>query len=683
MLSYRRRRLSWAFALVFAPAAAMAALSAEDARQAEVLSGKAGAHGGALISQEPHAPHGPDRPDGRIRADRNGGWSVRGAGAALHVSWRAGTVSVEPRRGSGWRLSQRLVGVGRESAVLQPPVPVQEALVQGDWLSWRRGPVTERYLADHRGVEQVFELHERPPGEGPLVLAIETDGLTPCLEPDRSAVSFRDAFGQVLLRESKLHVFDAAGREVAASFDARGSHVLLRIDDAGHDYPLVVDPLLATPSWEYSPVQAAASFGASVASAGDVDGDGHDDLIVGAPHHDGAQANVGSAFLFSGSSTGLSASPTWQVDGTQPGARFGFEVASAGDVNGDGYDDVLVSALLHDDASAPGVTDEGLVELYLGSSTGLATTPAWTFAGGQDFAWLGRSVASVGDLNGDGYSDVALSAPRYQSSASTLGRVFVFHGSATGLPATPNTVLDGDAYAYLGTQVASAGDVNADGFDDLVVGAGLRMEPVAGDTSASQALLFAGSASGLVTTPAWTLTETQSEELLGFSVAGAGDVDGDGHDDVLIGAPWHDGLYTEQGRVLAFHGSGTGLGGTAAIVLAGSAEGEAFGAAISSAGDTGGDGHDDVLVGAPWHDDLVGLEGRVVLHEGSASGLLAAAGWTRIGGEGGEELGGAVGAAGDVDGDGLADGAMGSPFHGDAGNQAPERGRAALHRGTP
>jgi hypothetical protein len=353
-------------------------------------------------------------------------------------------------------------------------------------------------------------------------------------------------------------------------------------------------------------------------------------------------------------------------------------------VNADGFDDVLVSSVLHDGAGTPPRVDEGLVELYLGSASGLSPSPAWSFAPGQEHAWLGRSVTSAGDLDGDGYDDVAVSAPRYQAGASALGRVFVFRGSAGGLPALPHAVLDGDRYAYLGTEVASAGDVNRDGFDDLLVGAGLRMEPVAGDTTASRALLFRGSAAGLVTTPAWGTSEAQVEELLGFSVASAGDVDGDGHDDVVVGAPWHDGTWEGEGRVLVFGGSAAGLGGAPVLVLAGGGEGEAFGASVAPAGDTGGDGYDDVLVGAPWHDDVAGLEGRAALHEGSAAGLAALASWTLVGAEAGAELGAAVAGALDANGDGLADAVVGAPLHGESGNPVPaEAGRASAYEGRP
>jgi Na+-transporting NADH:ubiquinone oxidoreductase subunit NqrB len=170
-----------------------------------------------------------------------------------------------------------------------------------------------------------------------------------------------------------------------------------------------------TPSWTSSgDDQTDAYFGISVASAGDVNGDGYDDVIVGAHLYDAPNPNAGKAYLYLGSSFGLETIALWTSSGdAQAYAHFGSSVASAGDVNGDGYDDVVIGSQLHDTPNA----NAGKAYLYLGSSLGLQTSPAWTSSGDdQEQAYFGVSAAGAGDVNGDGYDDVVISASHYDSA---------------------------------------------------------------------------------------------------------------------------------------------------------------------------------------------------------------------------------------------------------------------------
>src|SRR6185295_12153239 len=160
------------------------------------------------------------------------------------------------------------------------------------------------------------------------------------------------------------------------------------------------------------------------------------------------------------------ASP-WAPVGGQAGASFGAALAPAGDVNGDGFPDVLVGAPLYDNGQA----DEGRAYLYLGSKDGLATSPAWTWEPDQVGAQAGFSVAGAGDVNGDLYDDVLIGAPLYDRPGHVdAGAVFVFYGSATGLPLAPSRVLANDVTgARFGASVATAGDVNFNFFWDVIV----------------------------------------------------------------------------------------------------------------------------------------------------------------------------------------------------------------------
>src|SRR6185503_1880637 len=157
--------------------------------------------------------------------------------------------------------------------------------------------------------------------------------------------------------------------------------------------------------------QAGGYFGYSVASAGDVNGDGFGDVIVGAEAYDNPESNEGRAFVYLGSSSGLSPAPDWSAESNQASSYYGSSVASAGDVNGDGFGDVLVGAPRYDSPES----NEGRAFLYLGSASGPAAAPIWTAESNQVGTDFSRSMASAGDVNGDGYGDVIVGALFYDN----------------------------------------------------------------------------------------------------------------------------------------------------------------------------------------------------------------------------------------------------------------------------
>ncbi|MCB9165329.1 MAG: FG-GAP repeat protein [Flavobacteriales bacterium] len=427
------------------------------------------------------------------------------------------------------------------------------------------------------------------------------------------------------------------------------------------------------PFWISDGTNAVAGFGSSVASAGDVNGDGYSDFIIGAPGYTGGQAQEGNASVYLGAAEGLGLAAAWTAESNQSGAAFGFSVASAGDVNGDGYSDVIVGARLYDN----GQIDEGRVNAYYGSATGLNSSASWTVESNQAGASFGWSTASAGDVNGDGYSDVIVGAVNFDNGEINEGRAYVFHGSATGLSATPNWTAESDqAYASYGYRVSSAGDVNGDGYSDVIVGA-INFDN--GQTDEGRAFVYHGSASGLSATPIWTAESDQVVAYFGSSVASAGDVNGDGYSDVIVGARDFDNGQADEGRTFVYHGSASGLSATPNWTAESDQAGASFGSSVSSAGDVNGDGYSDVIVGAYAFDNGQANEGRAYVYHGSASGLSATPNWTAESDQAYAYFGWSVHSAGDVNGDGYSDVIVGAP---DFDNGQTNEGRAFVYHGS-
>lgn len=363
-------------------------------------------------------------------------------------------------------------------------------------------------------------------------------------------------------------------------------------------------------SWSAESNQSNAHFGISVACAGDVNNDTFDDVVVGAHEYDNGQPEEGVVFGYYGSETGLSHSADWIMQVNQGDANFGISVSGAGDFNGDGYDDVIIGAPYFED----GVLNEGAAFMYLGSATGLTTFSDWMISGENDYAHFGSSVAGAGDINQDGFDDVVIGAYTFHDGEDEEGLVYVVFGGEDEIELLDKwSYVSGQANAHLGQCVSGAGDVNGDGFADIAAGApgydgSLHNE--------GRVMVFHGSETGLPSAPDWEFGSDQSDSDFGMAIAGVGDLDVDGFSDLLIGAPKYTNGHLQEGRAMLFAGSAFGLESTQAWMTESNQITADFGISVAGAGDVNGDGHKDVIIGANLYDNGQLDEGRAYVYYG-------------------------------------------------------------------
>jgi len=293
----------------------------------------------------------------------------------------------------------------------------------------------------------------------------------------------------------------------------------------------------------------------------------------------------------------------WKSYYGEEGDKLGWRIDNAGDVDNDGYDDMIAGAYLND------VTGENAGAAYIFS--GRTGQQIFVYLGEAAGDQLGQSVSGAGDVNADGYADVIVGAPLSAANGVDAGRAYVFYGGPGPYPdtvgaAAANLILDGPgAGEIFGWEVEGIGDIGSDTpGPDLLVGAGHG-----GLEGHGAAYVFSGQTGDL-------LLSYQGEHpnaILGYAVAPAGDFNNDGHEDFMAGSPRYDaGSGIGQGRVYLY----SGVDGSLMLTITGEAVSDYFGGEVSSAGDINSDGYNDIIVGAPYNSAVAWYGGRAYVFHG-------------------------------------------------------------------
>jgi len=350
-------------------------------------------------------------------------------------------------------------------------------------------------------------------------------------------------------------------------------------------------------------------FGEHVAGTGDVNQDGTPDFLVGVPFGDGKAPGSGYAVVLSG----VDAALIHRFDGEQTGDTLGDTCEAAGDVNADGWIDLIVGGRGHD---GNGV-DTGIARVFSGQDG----SELYSFIGTSPGALAGSVVDGVGDINADGYDDVGMGAKGTTvNGLTTCGQALVYSGFDGSLLFHIDGREAGDG---LGKGFAGLGDVNGDGTLDIGIGAWqvFNLSPNAtgfGQVQSTDDL-------GIL----YKVLGVNFHDSIGVWVSSAGDANRDGHPDIAIGGPHFDANGSNSGRITVLSGVDGGL----IYQVFGEAEGDGLGHHTADAGDVNQDGYDDLIAGAYWNDVGGHDSGRTYVFSGCPA-LLERLGGDLVGSNG-------------------------------------------------
>ena len=379
----------------------------------------------------------------------------------------------------------------------------------------------------------------------------------------------------------------------------------------------------------------------------DLNGDGFDDLVIAEPDHDGNATNSGRVMVRYGSTTGVGATSNVTFSGEIADGWFGMGLA-VGDFNGDGFDDLAIGSPGWNETSSDLTNATGMVEVFLGNSSGIETDSWWDFSGeaGEQLGWL---LSTSESMNGDSKADLIVQARGYAEDITQTktihGKLLIFKGDVSAMTHLRNITQTKEGPMF-GQNLAANGDLNGDGMSDLLVANTGDFDNPLGYSSIE---IFFGGINGYNGTCDQSIISLEQGQLFASSINFVGDVNADGFDDFMFSEPFNGSGY-RSGQIWAYYGSTEGVSSSVPnYTLAPGVSNAVLGRTIVPAGDVNEDGYDDVLMM-----QASGTSGKVELILGSMIGLRAD--WELLAtGQPGQEVGLLAASMGDLDGDGLSE----------------------------
>ncbi len=509
------------------------------------------------------------------------------------------------------------------------------------------GGLTAWWATHDDGLQQGWLVEREPAGHGPLAFDTVLHGADRLHASERGA-RFIDADGHPW-SVSSLAAWDADGAPLPAHFEALGDRLRVVVEIEGASWPVTVDPLYTTAASTLTGTSSYWFYGINMAPAGDVNGDGYDDLMT--VSQDGIfSTGIQYVNVIHGMSSGVYSYPHQTYSSYVAADYLGYDIDRAGDVNGDGYDDIIVGA------QGSSATHAGRVYIHHGSSSGAAAVPARTIYGSTSGSAFGGEVVGLGDIDGDGFDDIAVCGG---TSSTGLGQLTVFRGSGSGIGSSwYQQISDPTGGGEGWCQTLAAGDFNGDGYGDLAIAAPYE-DYSSSMTDSGRIYIHHSTGSYLPSTADSSIRVSSIGQHLGGAMHGGHDVDGDGYDDLIVGPDIH---ATVTDYALVYYGGSGGLGSSYVSSIPAPTGTRFFGASVALVPDMNGDGFDDAVVGDYGWDSL---RGSVWVYHGDAPGLDTSS-VHQIEGEDHSDYFGYLFSSGDFDGDGDGDVAISAVSWGDS-----------------